>query len=271
MSDPLSLNGKVAIVTGGGGNLGSPTVGLLIERGARVAVADVNMDRAQAVAEKFGDAALALEFDLADEASVKSMVARVVAHFGRLDILDNNAAEPATMERFAADFVPIGEMTTALWDQIFAVNCRGTMIATREALPHLIATRGAIVNMVSSLALQGNIAQSAYSASKAAIVQITRSTAAAYGRKGVRCNAVAPGLTLTPALRQDPFFTEMIKIAEKETLNDRLGEPMDIAQLVAFLASDAARNITGETISSDGGMTTHAPNFDAFLDFFKQR
>lgn len=269
MSDPLMLDGKVAIVTGGGGSLGYQAIKLMIARGARVAVADINMERAQAVADEFGDAAIALEFDLSDEASVKAMIERVVSHFGKLDILNNNAAEPASWERFQADLVPVGEMSTALWDRIFTVNCRGTMIATREALPHLIATRGAIVNMVSNLALQGAIVQAAYSASKAALIQLTRHTAAAYGRQGVRCNAVAPGLTIRPEMRQG-FFANLAPITDEETLNDSLGQPEDIGQIVAFLASDAARNITGQTIVSDGGLSSHVPGHERYSALFRK-
>lgn len=263
------LDGKVAIVTGGGGSLGYEVVKLMIERGARVVVADADTDKAHAAADAFGEAALAVEFNLAEEDSVKAMIERAVSHFGRLDILDNNAAEPSSWERFKADLVPVGEMPTWLWDQVFTVNCRGTMIATREALPHLIATRGAIVNMVSNLALQGAIVQSAYSASKAALIQLTRHTAAAYGRKGVRCNAVAPGLTIRPEMRQG-FFAELAPIADEETLNDSLGLPEDIGQIVAFLASDAARNITGQTIVSDGGLSSHVPGLERYFGLFRE-
>lgn len=265
MRDALRLDNKVAIITGGSGGIGQATAELLVARGARVAIADITFDRAKEVAARFGDAGIAVALDLADEQSIVDAVAAVVGHFGRLDILHNNAAQsnPAILSEDG----PIGEMRTAIWDSIFAVNCRGTMIITRESMPHLIATRGAIVNTVSALGLQGHIRQTAYGASKAAIIQLTRGIATAYGRKGVRCNAVAPGLILTQTVIND-FPAEWRKLAEDEVLRDRAGAPEDIAQAVAFLASEAAANITGQTLTSDGGASIHVPGFAAYNQAF---
>lgn len=265
MNDAIRLDGKVAIVTGGAGALGYSTIRLMVARGARVIVADLDFARAQAVAADFGEAAVAVAVDLTDEASITAMVAAAAAQFGRLDILHNNAAA-SSAELFHADGA-IGDMPTWAWDQTFAVNCRGTMIVTREALPHLIATGGAIVTMVSALGLQGNIVNTAYSATKAALIQMTRSTAAAYGRRGVRCNAVAPGMIMTPAVRNN-FPAELQSLVQGETLRDQLGEPEDIAEIVAFLASDAARHITGQTIVADGGLSSHVPGLPGYRQFF---
>lgn len=172
------------------------------------------------MAARHGEAALAIETDLAEEDSIIAMVKRVADHFGRIDILHNNAAAVGA-DLVAADG-GIGEMQTWVWDRSFEVNCRGTMIATREALPHLIATKGSIVNTVSGLALQGNIRSAAYGATKAAIIQMTRSVATAYGRKGVRCNAVAPGLVMTETVARD-FPPMWRKLVEDETPRDRVG------------------------------------------------
>jgi NAD(P)-dependent dehydrogenase (short-subunit alcohol dehydrogenase family) len=139
------------------------------------------------------------------------------------------------------------------------------MLACRAALPHLRATGdGAIVNTVSNLALQGHIIQAAYSASKAALIHLTRSIAASHGRAGVRCNAVAPGMTMTPGLAA-AFPAHIRKFVEDETLRDRLGAPEDIAEAVAFLASNAARNITGQCLVSDGGLSSHVPGIAGFM------
>lgn len=259
MINSLSLEGKVAIITGGAGGIGSETVKLMLLRGARIAVADRDETRARELAtglDSSGRRVIALALGLADEASIQSMVSATLEHFGRLDILHNNAA--ALSPELAALDQDIEHMTTAAWDQTFTVNCRGSMIASREALPHLVRSRGCIVNTVSNLALQGHIIQAAYSASKAALIQMTRSIAASHGKRGVRCNAVAPGMTLTPALKE-AFPLEIRKMVEAETLRDRLGEPQDIAEVVAFLASDAARNITGQVIVADGGLASHVP------------
>ena len=265
MYQALSLQDKVTIVTGGVGGIGQATVDLAIGRGARVAVLDINVEAAREVAAKHGDAALAVKVDLADEASVVAAIQRVADHFGRIDVLINNAAV-TSKEMVAADR-GVGEMPTWVWDLNFAVNCRGTMLATREALPHLIKTRGSIVNTVAGLGLQGNVVAAAYGASKAAVIQMTRSVATAYGRKGVRCNAVAPGLVLTETVAKE-FPQNWRELVEGETPRDRCGAPEDIAEALLFLASDAARNITGHTLVADGGVSIHIPGFAGYWKAF---
>ncbi|MCP3729917.1 SDR family oxidoreductase [Sphingomonas sp. MG17] len=264
MGDAIRLDGKVAIVTGGAGGIGFATAQLMSARGAQVVIADIAADRACELALEL-PGAVGLALDLADEASVEAMIAQTVRTFGRLDILCNNAAllgpEIAQADR------DVETMDTALWDRTYAVNVRGTMVASRAALPHLRATRGNIVNTVSNLALQGHLIQAAYSSSKAAIIQLTRAIAASHGKAGVRCNAVAPGMTMTPAL-QAAFPPQLRAAVEAETLRDRLGEPDDIAEAIAFLASDAARNITGQLLVCDGGCASHVPGIDQFRQFF---
>lgn len=265
MYDALSLEGKVIILTGGAGGIGQATTEIAIGRGARVAVLDINLEAAQAVAARHGDAALALKLDLADEASVVATIRQVAEHFGHIDVLLNNAAV-VNPELQQADH-GVGEMPTWAWDLTFAVNCRGTMLATREALPHLIKSRGSIVNTVSGQGLQGNVTLAAYSASKAAVIQMTRSVATAYGRKGVRCNAVAPGLILTETVAKS-FPQNWRDLIEGETPRGTSGAPQDIAEALLFLASDAARNITGQTIAADGGVSMHIPGFEGYWKAF---
>lgn len=261
--DATRLDGKVAIITGGAGGIGTATARLMAARGARVAIGDIAIDAAKATAASLPEA-IAVPLDLEREESIESMVAAVIDHFGRLDILHNNAA--LLGPDIARQDGDIEHMGTALWDRTYVVNVRGTMIACRAALPHLRASRGNIVNTVSNLALQGHLIQAAYSSSKAAILQMTRSIAASHGAQGVRCNAVAPGMTLTPALR-DAFPPALRQAVEAETLRDRLGEPEDIAEAVAFLASDAARHITGQLLVVDGGCGSHVPGIASFRAF----
>lgn len=262
--DAIRMDGKVAIVTGGAGGIGAATARLLTARGARVAIADIAVDRAQVLAAQL-PGALAIPLDLEDEASVEAMIAQAVQHFGRLDVLHNNAA--LLGPDIAQADGDVERMDTTLWDRTYAVNVRGTMIACRAALPHLRETRGCIVNTVSNLALQGHLIQAAYSSSKAAVIQMTRAIAASHGKQGVRCNAVAPGMTMTPALR-DAFPPQLRKVVEDETLRDQLGDPEDIAEAVAFLASDAARNVTGQVLVCDGGGASHVPGLAGFRSFF---
>lgn len=227
-------------------------------------VADIALDRAEALVATLPEA-LAVHLDLESETSVEALIARTVDYYGRLDVLHNNAAL-LSPELAAADG-DIEHMGTLLWDRTFAVNVRGTMVGCRAALPHLRKTGGNIVNTVSNLALQGHIIQAAYSSSKAAIIQMTRAIAASHGTHGVRCNAVAPGMTMTPALK-DAFPVALRQVVEDETLRDRLGEPEEIAEAVAFLASDAARNITGQVLVADGGCASHVPGIGGFRSFF---
>jgi NAD(P)-dependent dehydrogenase (short-subunit alcohol dehydrogenase family) len=270
MVDALSLDSKVVIITGGAGGIGAATARLMTARGAHVVIADIDAVRAAAVSDAL-QGSRALSLDLEHQSSIKAMIADVIAHYGRIDVLINNAAllGPDIAQRDGN----VEDMDTDLWDRTYRINVRGTMIACREALPHLrascLAGRGGnIVNTVSNLALQGHIIQAAYSSSKAAIIQMTRAIAASHGRHGVRCNAVAPGMTSTPALL-DAFPPVLRQLVEDETLRDQLGEPEDIAEALAFLASPAARNITGQVLVSDGGCASHVPGLAGFRAFFE--
>jgi NAD(P)-dependent dehydrogenase (short-subunit alcohol dehydrogenase family) len=254
MEDRISLRGRVAIVTGGAGGIGSATARVMHARGAKVAVADINMERAEAVAAELGEDAAAIRLDQEDETSIIAMVEETVARFGRLDILHNNAvfAEAGRMTD-----VDVETMETALWDRAYKINIRGAMIACRQALPHMVRNGGgSIVNTVSIIALRGAGVHAAYASSKAALIQLTRSIASSHGRRGVRANSVAPGLTLTPAALNG-LSQPVLDLAISETPAGRLGEPEDIAHAVAFLASDAARHINGQLIAVDGGLTCH--------------
>ncbi|GAB4356697.1 MAG: glucose 1-dehydrogenase [Oricola sp.] len=265
-----SLDGKVVIVTGGAGGIGASVCTIMARHGARIVVADIAEDRAAELAARLRDSgsrAIHVGVDLADEASIKAMFARTVEAFGRLDVIDNNAAllTPGMAQRDG----DIEHMATADWDATFAVNTRGTMIACREALKIMTPQRaGVIINTASNLALQGNVIQAAYSASKAAVIQMTRSIATSHGKRGIRANAVLPGLTGTPsALSNLP--AELRETVEEETLTPRLGAPEDIAHLVAFLASDEARYITGQAFAADGGTSVHIPGYARLRRFFQ--
>ncbi|MBB6250959.1 SDR family NAD(P)-dependent oxidoreductase [Nitrospirillum iridis] len=260
--------GKVAIITGAGGGIGAATALLLAERGARVVLADIAQAPAEAVAARInagGGEALAVHLDLADELSIRAMIDATLSAFGRLDILDNNAADLSMGLRDT----DVETMDLEVWDRSFAVNVRGTMLACKHALPHLVKAGegrefgGAIINTASNLALQGHIIQAAYSASKAAVIQLTRCIAASHGKRGVRCNAVLPGLTLSPtALEKLP--PRLREIVEAETLTPYLGRPEDLAHAVAYLASDEARYVTGQCLVVDGGTSSHVPGIAPF-------
>ncbi len=259
-----NMTGKVAIVTGGAGAIGGATARLLATRGCRLVIADIQRAASEAMAATLPDA-MPVHLDLADELSIKAMINAVIARYGQIDILHNNAA--LLGPDIAARDGDVETMETDIWDRTFAVNLRGTMIACREALPHLRKTKGCIINTVSNLALQGHMIQAAYGTSKAALIQLTRAIAASHGIHGIRCNAVAPGMTMTPGLR-DAFPPRLRALVEAETLRDQLGDPEDIAEAVVFLASPAARNISGHVLVSDGGLSTHVPGLAGFQTYF---
>ncbi|GKX35606.1 MAG: putative short-chain type dehydrogenase/reductase [Rhizobiaceae bacterium MnEN-MB40S] len=264
-----SLEGRVAIVTGGAGGIGSATCRLLGERGARVVVADIDRARAEAVADEVrssGREAMSVTVDLSSEESITAMFETVVERFGRLDIMDNNAA--ILTPELAQRDLDIGGMETDVWDICFAVNTRGTMLCCREALKIMERQRsGVIVNTASNLALQGNVIQAAYSASKAAIIQMTRSIATSHGHLGIRANTVLPGLTGSKSALEN-LPDRLLEIVREETLTPDLGDPMDIAHTVAFLVSDEARYITGQAIAADGGTSIHIPGYARLREFF---
>jgi NAD(P)-dependent dehydrogenase (short-subunit alcohol dehydrogenase family) len=174
--------------------------------------------------------------------------------FGRLDVLDNNAASQGHR-----DDALVGEMTVELWDKVFSVNARGAMLMCKHALPMMIeGGGGSIINISSGTAQAGDMFSTAYAATKGAINTLTKYVAVQYGAQGVRCNAVAPGLVITPMLAS-AMPEPMQAIFRGHSLTGKLGQPQDIAEMVAFLASDRSRFITGQVIPVDGGIFAHIP------------
>jgi len=198
-----------------------------------------------------------------------AMFRHAEAAFGGIDILHNNAAElsPALAPRD----LDVAGMEVAVWDRTFLINVRGTMLCCKHVIPYMLARGGgAIVNTASNLALQGQVIQAAYSASKAAVLQMTRSIAASHGRQGIRCNAVSPGMVLTATVR-DNLPPALRAVVEEETLTPYLGEPEHIAHAVAFLASEHAAYLTGQNLVVDGGTASHVPGFARFRALFGDR
>jgi NAD(P)-dependent dehydrogenase (short-subunit alcohol dehydrogenase family) len=264
-----SLLDKVAIITGAGGGIGAATARVMADRGAKLVLADIHLPGAQRVADMVGERgghAVAVHLDLADENSIVGMIKMALDTYGRIDILHNNAAD------LSPDLGPrdgdVASMEVEVWDRTFRVNVRGTMLCCKHAIPHMLSQGGgAIINTASNLGLQGQVIQAAYAASKAAILQLTRSIAASHGRRGIRCNAVSPGLVLSPAARQN-LPPDLLDVVESETLTPYLGEPDDIAFAVAYLASHEARYVTGQNLVVDGGTSSHVPGFARFSSLF---
>jgi len=249
------LTGRTAIVTGGSMGIGAATAHRLASEGGQVVVADIALEGAERVAAKIrasGGEAIALYFDLGDEASIKALVDDTLAHYGKLEVLFNNAADtrPAILEKDG----PVTELPLEIWDHTFKCNARGTFLAIKYALPALIASgSGAIINTSSGAALLGDNARTAYAASKAAINALTLYVATQYGKRGVTCNAISPGMVPTENSRVNQ--PELIRAVVRHHLTPELGYPEDIAAMVTLLASAEGRFVTGQILRVDGGVS----------------
>ncbi|MEZ4331325.1 MAG: glucose 1-dehydrogenase [Myxococcota bacterium] len=256
--EAFSLEGRVAIVTGGASGIGRATCLALAASGAAVVVADLNADGARKVAgeiEARKGRALAQAVDLGEEDSIVAMVEAAVRSFGGLDVLHNNAADsdPALM---AADGA-ITALTSEVWDRNMRINLRAPMLGCKHAIPHMIRRGGgSIINTSSASGLTGDSVRAAYAASKAGLGSLTQNVAAQYGKQGIRCNAIAPGVIATPALEAN-VPKAAVDVYVDNTLTPRLGRPEDIAAVVVFLASDASAFVTGQILSVDGGLLAH--------------
>jgi len=268
----MRLAGKRAIVTGGGSGIGEATCHRLAREGVRVAVLDIDLQSAQRVASEI-PGAMAVLGDVADSASVDRATAEVCAKFGGLEILVNNAGAPAeetaealrTRDRQVAEdkasepestMESTVRMTDEQWRRELGIYLDGTFYCTRAALRVMLPQRqGSIVNISSIHGIAGGTGLPHYSAAKAGILGFTRSVAKEVASQGVRVNAVTPGYFMTPALEK--FMPPGLQLATaRMTPMKRLGEAEECAALVAFLASEDASYITGQTISPDGGWLT---------------
>lgn len=259
------LEGKTAIVTGGAGNIGRGCASALAEAGASVVVADVDEAGAKECADQIlaaGGTAAGVHVDLGDDESIRALVDRAVAQFGRLDILHNNAA--ATLVARSRD-LGVADMDLDVWDISMRVNLRAPMLASRFAIPHLKASGGgSIINTVSGAGNVGDLRHTAYGVSKAGLMQLTRAIATQHGIDGIRCNAVSPGFIASDDPNRAGAAQYSHEIIE-QNLVARLGARTDIANAVVFLASERASFITGQILCVDGGASVHTPNYPTAL------
>lgn len=231
---------KVAVVVGGATGIGAATAARLGKEGCRVVVGDIAADAAQQTAARIvaaGCTAAHFAFDLSDPGSVA-------------DLMFNVGADMSTI-RVDTDVVDIDFDT---WDRVMAVNLRGYLAAMKYTIPRMLERGGGtIVNMSSAAAFQGEPVRPAYATAKAGIGALTRHVASRWGKEGIRCNAVAPGFTATDAIRSAPQWPDLQASALKRIRGTRVGEPEDIAALVAFLCSEEGAWINGQVINIDGG------------------
>lgn len=251
----MRLAGKVAVITGAASGIGRATAALFAREGARLVLADVNEQTGEELAETFraqGGEAVFVQTDVTSEADVQRMVAAAVERFGRLDILFNNAG---IVRRS-----PVAECTLEEWEQVFAVNVRGVFLGCKHAVPVMQKQGGGvIVNTGSGASFIASPNSPAYTASKGAVLQLTKQVAVDYAKDGIRVNAVCPGVVDTPLMA--PAFarggdTEAGKaaFAAKHPLG-RLAKADEVAKAVLFLASDESSFSTGSALMVDGGYT----------------
>jgi len=243
-----ALEGKVALVTGGGSGIGAACVRAMAAAGARVLVVDSNRDAAEALAAEIGDTARPFAGDVTDPEACAGMVAAAEEAFGRLDVAVNNAGiSPAAVVRLA-------EVELDDWRRVLATNLDGVFYSMRAEIPALAeAGGGSIVNMASIYGVVARVGVAAYTAAKHGVVGLTRTAAIEYGRDGIRVNAVGPATTETPLTRH-VIETQREEIVAKLPIG-RVAVPADVAPLVVFLASDAAAFCTGGWYAVDGGWT----------------
>jgi len=253
MGNPLDFSGKVALVTGAASGMGLATARAFAEAGAAVVLADFKEDAAKAAAQKLvaaGHKALAVRCDVSEDAQVAAMVDRTAAEFGRLDAAFNNAG---VMARIA----PVADSTPEDWDRVIGINLRGVWSCMKHELRQMERQgSGAIVNNASVGALTGNPGIASYIASKHGVVGLTRTAALEYVKRGIRVNAVNPGLIDTQIARDvvDGDEQAYAELAKHVPIG-RAGRPEEIASVVLWLCSPGASYVVGHALTVDGGMT----------------
>lgn len=245
----MKLDGKVAIVTGAASGVGKAIAELYAKEGAKVVICDLNKEAAEAAANEIGDHALAVEANVSKEEDIQNLFEQTLKKFGTVDIIVNNAG-------IMDNFVPVGDITDDLWDRVISVNLTSMMRMMRKAVNiYLEKGSGVILNVTSAAGLFGSRAGVAYTASKHAVVGITKNVAFQYAEKGIRCNAIAPGGINTnigtTMNAPDPFGMERVMSGAGN--NPRNGDPEEIATVALFFASDDSKYVNGTVITADGG------------------
>ncbi|MCG7492053.1 SDR family NAD(P)-dependent oxidoreductase [Thalassobius sp. Cn5-15] len=235
---------KVALVTGAARGIGLETARQFLAGGWSVALIDWDAEEVQTAVADLGPQAAAFVCDVGDPEAVQAMIAAVLARFGRLDALVNNAG--------VAEFGPIEACDFAMWKRVMGTNLDGVFLCTQAAMPALKETRGAVVNIGSISGLRASTLRVAYGTSKAAVIQLTKQQAAELGEYGIRANCVCPGPVRTK-LAMAVHSPEIIAAYHDAIPLNRYGSEGEIAGVITFLCSEAAGYVTGQVIAADGG------------------
>jgi NAD(P)-dependent dehydrogenase (short-subunit alcohol dehydrogenase family) len=258
--DAMPRGGQsVAVVTGAAQGVGRATALRLAQLGTAVVINDIQNDKLDAVAEEIragGGTVHAVVADVGVQSDVERLIAEADGVFGRLDMLINNAVAYGGVEQ--AD-INVENTPEDAWERTFAVNFYGAVWGSRYAIPVMVrGGGGSIVNVGSTSGFSGDTVHAAYAASMAAKYSLTRSTATSHGKRGIRANAIASGLILSPTARTN-LSADKLAAYDANLLVRDFAEPEDLASVIVFLAGDESRYITGQTIIVDGGFQAHQP------------
>ena len=247
----MRVEGKVALISGGAGGIGSATAELLAKEGASVVIGDLLEQEGHSIEhsiKRSGGQALFINLDVTDEASWNRAVEAAVSNFGKLDILVNNAG--------ISHRAGVEDTTAEAWDRVISVNVKGVFLGTKAAIPAMrIAGGGSIINISSIYGLVGSVTSSAYHASKGAVRIFNKSTAIQYATENIRANSVHPGFVDSPMTRAHHHDPEIHQDRVSKMPLGRMGRPEDIAAGILYLASDESSFVTGAELVIDGGMT----------------
>jgi NAD(P)-dependent dehydrogenase (short-subunit alcohol dehydrogenase family) len=252
----MRLANKVAVITGAASGMGQAASLLFAQEGASVVVVDLNIEAAEETVKSIraaGGKAIAVETDVADEASVQAMVAGAVEAFGRIDVLYNYAGIMPN------DDGSVTDITEATWDRVMDVNIKSAFLCSKYTIPVMLKQRrGSIINVASFVAFMGcTVPQDAYTTSKGGMLALTKSLAVQYGPHGIRCNAICPGPIETPLLRALWTSEEARNLRLNRIPLGRFGEAKDIVYMALYLASDESSWTTGAWLVVDGGITSN--------------
>ena len=250
------LEGKVAVITGAGSGIGRASAKLFVAEGARVVVAEIDTKLGEASAREAGPGAVFLRTDVTDEKSVKQMVGHAREVHGRIDILLNCAGGSIPEDR------PVTEVDPSVWDHTINLDMKGPFLCCRHVIPVMVEQgKGSVVNFSSVVALRGNHIAHVYVMAKGGLISFTRALAGAYSPKGVRVNAICPGVVLTERVAARFKGGNHIRFGGIDNMAQQypfaVGQPEDIANVALFLASDESRMVNGAAIPAEGGFSAY--------------
>jgi NAD(P)-dependent dehydrogenase (short-subunit alcohol dehydrogenase family) len=250
------LAGKVAVITGGGSGIGRAAAKLFAAEGAKVVVAEIDAALGEASAREAGPAARFVRADVTDDDSVQAMVREAQSAFGRIDVLLNCAGGSLAEDK------PVADVDLSVWDRTIGLDMKGPFLCCRHVIPVMVAQgSGSVVNFSSVVALRGNHIAHVYVMAKGGLISFTQALAGAYSPKGIRVNAICPGVVLTDRVKGRFVDGNQVRFGGIDNFTQRypfgVGQPGDIANVALFLASDESRMVNGAAIPAEGGISAY--------------